>query len=103
MLIRIVKLPVEFSKMEEFLNYFNLSKEKIKNFEGCSHLKLLSDLKQKNILYTYSIWESEDHLEKYLQSELFKTTWKHVRPLFFEKPEAWSLNELMNVEPASNS
>ena len=98
MVIRIVRLPVEQSKLEEFLKYFNLSKDKIRGFEGCCQLKLLSDLNEKNILYTYSVWESESHLAKYLHSELFKNTWKQVRPLFFEKPEAWSLSELMNVE-----
>lgn len=103
MLIRIVKLPVYPLKLEEFLKHFNFSKEKIRGFEGCSQLKLLNDVKQKNILYTYSVWESENHLENYLHSELFKTTWAQVRPLFFEKPEAWSLNELINVEHADKS
>ena len=103
MLTRIVKLPVDSSKVDEFMNTFNLSKEKIRSFEGCTQLKLLCDINNKNILYTYSEWESEKHLEQYLQSELFKTTWKKVRPMFFEKPQTWSLNELMNIIPASKS
>ncbi|MEO5569285.1 MAG: antibiotic biosynthesis monooxygenase [Bacteroidia bacterium] len=103
MLIRIVKLPVEPSKLEEFLQYFNLSKNKIRNFEGCHQLKLLSDIKVKNILYTYSVWESELHLEKYIASELFKTTWAKVKPLFSDKPQAWSLNELMTVDATDKS
>jgi len=98
MLIRIVRLPVHPDKLEEFLEYFNQSKKRIRSFEGCSQLKLLCDHKEKNILYTYSAWKSENHLEKYLHSELFKSTWKQVRPLFFEKPGAWSLHDLMNVE-----
>jgi autoinducer 2-degrading protein len=98
MLIRIVKLPVDTVKLEEFLDHFNSLKEKIRNFDGCSELKLLCDVKQKNIIYTYSIWQSESHLEAYLNSDLFKETWAKVKPLFFSKPEAWSLNELMNVE-----
>jgi quinol monooxygenase YgiN len=103
MLTRIVRLPIEPLKLGEFMNHFNLSKEKIRSFEGCTHLKLLNDTKEKNILYTYSIWESEHSLEKYLHSDLFRSTWAQVRPLFFEKPQAWSLNELMSVEPASKS
>jgi quinol monooxygenase YgiN len=102
-MIRIVRLPVESNKLEEFLKHFNFSKDKIRSFEGCSHLNLLCDAKEKNILYTYSVWDSEQHLEKYLHSALFKTTWAQVRPLFFEKPEAWSLNELMTVETTSKS
>lgn len=97
MLIRIVRLPVTPSLLPEFMNGFNQSKEKIRNFDGCTHLELLHDTNEKNVVFTYSKWKSASHLEVYMQSELFKLTWQKVRPLFYEKPQAWSLNEIMTL------
>lgn len=97
MLIRIVKLSVESTRLDEFMKLFNLSKDKIRNFDGCRQLELLCVTEEKNILFTYSTWDSERHLQKYLQSEVFKSTWEQVKPLFCEKPEAWSLEKVITV------
>ncbi len=98
MLIRLVRLPVYPFHVDEFLRLFNSSKQEIRNFSGCNHLELWNDTKEKNILYTYSLWDSEKALENYLQSELFKTTWQQVKPLFNDKPEAWSFIKVLSVE-----
>lgn len=97
MLIRLVRLPVNPVHVDEFLRLFNLSKKEIRNFSGCNFLELWSDTKEKNILYTYSLWNSEEALENYLQSELFKTTWQQVKPLFNDKPQVWSLENIVTV------
>lgn len=98
MVIRIVKLPVTEGKVEEFLNHFNNSKQQIRTFEGCSQLELLCDTSNRNNIYTFSLWKSEQHLEKYLRSELFRSTWKTVKPLFYAKAEAISLEKLQSVD-----
>lgn len=91
MIIRIVKMTFDPARVSEFVKVFDASKERIRNFEGCSHLKLLNDINSPNIFFTYSHWESEDHLNAYRDSELFKTTWAQTKVLFAEKPEAWSV------------
>lgn len=96
MLIRIVRLPVAPAEVNLFIEYFNAVKKNIRHAEGCHELKLWTESDIENIFFTYSIWESELHLKNYLQSDLFKTTWNKVRPLFYEKPEAWSLREIMS-------
>lgn len=92
MIIRIVKLTFNATKIEEFKNIFSESKMLIRNFEGCKMLHLLQDKIEPNVMFTYSIWKSEEDLERYRNSELFKSTWAKTKPLFDSKAEAWSVN-----------
>ncbi|MEA5402030.1 antibiotic biosynthesis monooxygenase family protein [Arcicella sp. DC2W] len=98
MLIRIVRMTFHEEKVENFLAIFNASKHKIRHFEGCQHLELLQDKNFPNIFSTYSYWESENHLNNYRDSELFKNVWTSTKVLFVEKPIAFSSErvELIN-------
>jgi heme-degrading monooxygenase HmoA len=98
MLIRLVRMTFQEDKIPDFLEIFNNSKQKIRHFEGCSHLELLQDTLQANVLMTYSFWESETHLNVYRNSELFKTTWAATKALFKEKPVAFSSERLEEVD-----
>lgn len=98
MIIRIVKMTFEPSKVKDFIEVFDASKERIRNFNGCSHLKLLNDIHSPNIFFTYSHWESEAHLDAYRSSELFQTTWARTKVLFEAKPEAWSVDAVREID-----
>jgi len=90
MLIRIVRMTFQPDLVEAFLENFEVHKKSIRNFPGCLHLELWRDENQKNIFTTYSHWESEEHLNQYRDSELFKSVWKFTKALFDEKPVAFS-------------
>jgi len=90
MIIRIVKMGFEPSKIEDFLDVFEKNKDKIRGFEGCLHVELLRDAHQTNQFFTYSHWESEKHLNTYRNSALFKGVWEKTKSKFNQKPEAWS-------------
>lgn len=90
MLIRIVRMTFQEDKIEDFLVIFNLSKDKIREFEGCQHLELLRDKNADNVMLTYSYWLSEHHLNTYRNSALFKITWAATKVLFSDKPVAFS-------------
>ncbi|MGQ0827201.1 MAG: putative quinol monooxygenase [Bacteroidota bacterium] len=98
MIIRIVKMTFEPKKVKEFTKIFNASKKHIRNFEGCSHLELLYDSNSPHVFFTYSYWESEDDLERYRNSDLFKNTWNKTKVLFAANAVAWSLvqSEVIN-------
>lgn len=81
-------------KVNDFLEVFNDAKNKILSCEGCKHVELLKDIEKPGVLFTYSHWENPEHLEKYRNSELFKTTWAKTKILFAEKAEAWSLTSV---------
>ncbi len=95
MVKRIVKLTFHRDKIADFLEVFKSSHEKIAAFEGCSHLELLREEKDGNIFFTYSYWEGEAALNKYRKSELFKNTWAKTKILFIDKPEAWTVEEVI--------
>ncbi len=92
MIIRFVKMTFEPDKVQDFLKVFNESKGNIRSCEGCLSLELLRDINKPHILFTKSIWLSEDYLNQYRNSKLFEITWAKTKILFFDKPEAWSLN-----------
>lgn len=94
MLVRIVKLSFQPEKTEQFLSNFEANKFKIRNFEGCSFLELYRDQNNTNVFFTYSHWKSEEDLENYRHSDLFKGIWSVTKPMFNAKPVAWSVDKL---------
>jgi heme-degrading monooxygenase HmoA len=44
------------------------------------------------VFFTFSIWENEEALENYRQSELFRSTWSKTKVLFSDKPNAWTVD-----------
>lgn len=94
MFVRIVKMGFHEKNIETFLNNFKANKLKIRGFDGCLFLELYRDKTDPSIFFTYSYWTSENHLEAYRQSDLFKTVWAKTKPLFNKAPEAWSLDKI---------
>ena len=92
-MIRIVKMVFKEDKVYEFTKLFSESKVFIEAMPGCKSVKLLNEINQANIFFTYSIWDSEEHLNEYRNSELFKKVWEKTKVLFDAKPEAWSVME----------
>lgn len=81
-------------KVGDFMDMFKRSKKKISAFSGCHHLALHRDQHEVNVYFTVSHWESSKHLELYRKSDLFKSTWGQVKPLFNAEPLAYSLTEV---------
>jgi hypothetical protein len=94
MIKRIVKMSFVPGKVEDFLAIYGANWNLIRGFEGCDHVELLRDENFPNIFFTYSLWKSEAHLNKYRDSELFNSVWSRVKPLFNDKPQAWSVKEI---------
>lgn len=92
MITRIVKMTFQKEKTEDFTQLFIETRDKIQNFDGCSHLELWRAHDDPRIFFTHSRWESTDHLEKYRQSALFKETWRKTKALFEERAEAWTVS-----------
>lgn len=97
MLIRIVRMTFQEDKVEDFLEVFNQSKDRIRAFEGCEHLELHKDFHADHIFSTYSIWRDDQCLDNYRHSDLFKGVWKETKALFSEKPIAFSNEKYMEV------
>jgi quinol monooxygenase YgiN len=98
MLIRIVRMTFRPEEVDAFLQLFESTKEKIRHFEGCSHLELMRDYNDANVFSTYSKWRSEEDLNNYRASALFAEVWKDTKSKFAEKPIAFSLKEFVKVD-----
>lgn len=97
MFVRIVKMTFEPSKTDAFQELFQQNKEKIRGFEGCEFLELYRDKHEPNVFFTYSYWQSEEALNTYRSSNLFKEVWSNTKQMFSGKPEAWSVDKLHSL------
>jgi quinol monooxygenase YgiN len=95
MLIRIVKMRFKPEAIDPFLDLFNERKQTIRHFPGCRHLELWQDTKDPAIFFTYSHWDNESALDHYRYSEFFKETWALTKQHFSEKPEAYSIGQVV--------
>lgn len=93
MVVRIVKMEFQEAKVSDFINLFNSVQQKITGFDGCEKVELLKSVDSPSTFFTYSTWKSEQHLENYRNSELFKQTWTETKKMFSNKAEAWSLTQ----------
>lgn len=94
MIQRIVKMVFRPEEIGPFQALFEENKEKIRGFEGCTSLKLLQDQNNPCIFFTYSLWQSEENLNAYRHSDLFKGVWKSTKSKFSDRAEAWSTSLL---------
>ncbi|MBC3540306.1 putative quinol monooxygenase [Rufibacter sediminis] len=90
MLIRVVRMTFQEEKVEAFLDIFRASQDKIRTFPGCQSVELLQDYHVPHVYSTYSLWDSDDALNRYRKSELFGSVWKPTKALFAEPAQAFS-------------
>ncbi|MBK7148441.1 MAG: antibiotic biosynthesis monooxygenase [Bacteroidetes bacterium] len=94
MITRIVKMTFAPEYVDDFLNKYNERKHQIAAFDGCKGVTLLRDIDNACIFFTYSKWDTVEHLNAYRSSDLFVDTWNFVKILFADKPEAWSVKDV---------
>lgn len=97
MFVRIVKMSFHQDTVPAFIANFELVKDKIRNAPGNRLLELYQDKTNSCIFFTYSYWDTEQDLENYRNSELFKDVWSFTKKLFNDKPEAWSVDKLVSL------
>jgi len=98
MFVRIVKMSFAKENIEQFQARFETVKQQIRNYEGCQFLELYRDKHNTNIFFTYSYWNTEEDLNNYRHSDLFKGVWSQTKPLFNAKPEAWSVDKIVSLK-----
>lgn len=96
MIKRIVKMGFKPEHIEDFKLIFKNNWQHIKGFKGCQHVELLQDKNNPSVFFTYSLWDSEESIENYRNSELFNNVWSATKVLFNTKPEAWSVEEVLS-------
>jgi heme oxygenase (mycobilin-producing) len=97
MITRIVRMNFTEAGVEEFLQIFDEHKVAIRNFPGCTHLRLMKDELDPLCFTTVSEWNSPDDLEHYRKSELFGKVWGRVKTLFSVRTHAFSLVKFIEL------
>ena len=97
MFVRIVKMSFHNKHIDEFSLMFEKKKILIRASRGCELLELYQDKNNPEIFFTYSYWNTEQDLENYKNSELFKNVWKQTKTYFNDKPQAWSLDKKVSL------
>lgn len=98
MIIRIVHMTFAPERVADFLSLFDATSPHIRRQAGCRRLELWREARYPNILTTYSLWRSEEDLENYRRSELFRDTWGRTRLMFAAPPRATSYTHERSVE-----
>ncbi|MEK0421867.1 MAG: antibiotic biosynthesis monooxygenase [Bacteroidetes bacterium] len=101
MIFRIVKMTFKPETIEDFKSVFGESAEYIRSFPGNMGLQLLQSCEDKNVFFTYSIWQNDEALQAYRNSPLFDSTWAKTKVLFGGKPEAWSTDMIWKDLPVN--
>lgn len=91
MITRLVKLSLQVDKASQFEALFYQTQTLIEEFEGCHKTNLFKVSGSTSQYFTISYWNTEQDLENYRNSQLFRNVWSQVKPLFSEKAEAWTL------------
>lgn len=97
MIVRIVKLTMQENEVDTFKNYFATVCDTIRHQDGCNLLQAWHDIKTPTIFFTYSLWNSEEDLNKYRDSAFFLKFWKTVKPWFAAKAEVWSFDKIVDL------
>ncbi|MFW5955200.1 MAG: putative quinol monooxygenase [Rhodothermales bacterium] len=101
MLIRLVRMTIAPDRRTDFLALFDSVSPSIRSHIGCHHLELWQDVRYPNVLTTYSLWENEDALNAYRNSDVFIDSWQQARRMFAAEPETMSFSRCRSVaEPA---
>lgn len=98
MLVRIVKIGFYKQNIDVFLKSFKDNKSKIEAFNGCTLLEVYRDKNTPSIFFVRSYWENDSLLQEYRQSKHFRSYWRRLKPLFSIRPEAWSVENLDNLD-----
>ena len=95
MITRIVRMEFKPEHVQDFLHQVERVRPRIRAYPGGQALELHRDTRLANVFYTYSLWDNEEALETYRQSELFRSAWGEVKPWFAARPQAFSLQQVM--------
>ncbi len=89
-LVRLVTMTFRHETIPDFLDLFDGVSGQIRSQPGCKRLRLLRSLSDERVFTTYSVWDSEEDLNRYRSSPLFEATWERTRSWFEDRPVAVS-------------
>ncbi len=99
MILRIVKMEFKKDSIDDFDALFQHYGSWIRATPGCLSLELHRDPGNPLIRYTHSTWDDPESLDAYRHGELFSVVWPETKALFGGRPQAFSLEKILEVAP----
>ena len=88
-------MEINESDIDSYMALVQSVLDRIKNFKGCQSVNIFNDKDVPNRFFSYSTWESEEHLDAYRDSELFKITWSELKTFFKSPAQAWTVEDAL--------
>jgi len=98
MIVRLVQLTIDPTRINDFLQLFEASKKQIRQSPGCLELTLVQDIDQPNRISTLSKWSDEDALQMYRESDFFRSTWSASKRMFADRASATSYQVISRTD-----
>jgi len=98
MIIRVVKLSFDKSNLPEAIQKLEAIAPVVRSMNGCRNLEIGFRLKDRGVVFTYSHWDSVDHLNDYRDSSTFRDFWDDIKSLFSNPAEAYSLEPIFSSD-----
>jgi hypothetical protein len=98
MIVRVVKMTFINESIPPFLTFLSSYTPQIRAVPGCRFLQVLRDKDNPDLFVTLSHWDSDQDLDNYRHSELFKFVWARTKINFSKAPEAYSLTVIETLD-----
>ena len=95
MIKRLVRLHFKEESIEIIKDFLKDKVVGIRSVDGCEYLEIWQDKNDPSVMFSYSHWESEDHLNAYRKSEFFGTVWPFLKSHFQAPPLASSFDVVL--------
>lgn len=82
----VADLRFKDNSLAEVIPLLNGMVEDTRKEEGCLQYDLVQDSKDKGIFFTIEVWESQQDIDRHLNSEGIKSMMEKAKPFFTAEP-----------------
>ncbi len=93
MIVRIVHMFFRPHALEQLMPLIHRQLRNVMSHPGCLAVKLFRDTSDPDHLCTFSIWEDQEALDDYRQSDHFIEVWSTLKSHFAKPPQAYSFKD----------
>lgn len=96
MITRITKFQVKPELSEEFESFVHQFKDELMSTEGCRHFDILKDKENNKQLFMFMIWQEDDFLDQFRQSDLNKLLVGKLNYFSEKEPSSWTVETVFD-------
>lgn len=95
-------MTVKEQYIDSFRKRVPVISNEVRRVSGCMHNDIFRDRNNDNIFYSYTIWSSEEDIERYLKSMYYKEIWGDIWDYFKKEPMAWKIDNMFDYPSGEN-